>query len=282
MRRTPLLVSALTILLLSRAYADNPPDTLLTSDQNSTRKYVATGIVATVIGTSVIWSIDAWWQGRAHSFNFYNEGWFDDYSLGIDKVGHAYASYFYFNTFRNTLRWGGIDDQDALWWSAGLTEALALSLEIGDGFSTWGFSHEDFLSNTAGLSFGLLQTQVPFLQNFTLKWSYVPVRKRDGLNFTQHYDAHTYWLSCNVHNLLPETWRKYWPRFLSLAVGYSTASGQNKREAVIGLDLNLEAFDIADPDVQLVQKTLNMIHVPMPGVKLGEEKKPEYFLFHLE
>ncbi len=56
-----------------------------------------------------------------------------------------------------------------------------------------------------GLGYGMLQTEVPFLQNFNLKWSYVPA---DGYRlpprFTDHYDAHTYWLTINVHNLLPK------------------------------------------------------------------------------
>jgi hypothetical protein len=282
MRYAIVISTALLLLQPPSSSAQDTRDSLAATGQNNTRKLVATGIVATVIGTSVIWSIDAWWQGRSHPFNFYNEGWFNDYSLGIDKVGHAYASYFYFHTFRNTLQWGGFDEADALWWSTGITGALALSLEVGDGFSTWGFSYEDFLSNSAGLAFGFLQTQAPFLQNFALKWSYIPVRKRDGVNFTQHYDAHTYWISCNVHNLLPEKWQQYWPGFLSLAFGYSTAGGQTRREAVIGLDLNLDAFSISSQDLQLVRKTVNMFHVPLPAVKFGENRKAEYSLFHLE
>ena len=81
---------------------------------SSTRKFLATGIMAGIIGTSVVWSVDAWWQGRAHPFNFYNEGWFNDYSLGVDKAGHTFASYFYFHTFHNVMLWGGYDPSAAL------------------------------------------------------------------------------------------------------------------------------------------------------------------------
>lgn len=76
--------------------------------QGLSRKIVATGIIAGMIGTSTIWAVDAWWQGRSHPFNFYSEGWFNDYSLGMDKIGHAYTSYFYFHTFHNIMLWGGL------------------------------------------------------------------------------------------------------------------------------------------------------------------------------
>ena len=244
-----------------------------------TRKLVASGIMAGMIGTSVVWAVDAWWQGRAHPFNFNNEGWFNDYSLGIDKVGHTYSSYFYFHTFHNVMLWGGFEPDAAFWWGAGITEFLALSLEIGDGFSTFGFSYEDLTANTVGLAYGMLQTRVPFLQNFSLKWSYVPAGKRDGLNFTQHYDAHTYWLSVNIHELLPSQWAEYWPRFVQLAAGYSIDG--SRREGVIGLDFNLEVFPAPSPELLLVQKTLNMFHVPAPAVKFTEGKEPQYYFFHL-
>lgn len=251
------------------------------NDLSPTRKLAATGIIAGMIGTSAIWAADAWWQGRAHKFYFYSEGWFNDYSLGIDKIGHAFTSYFYFHTFHNIMLWGGFDPSVAFWWGAGITELLALCLEVGDGFSTFGFSYEDLLSNTFGLTYGMLQTRVPFLQNFSLKWSYIPVRQRDGLNFTQHYDSHTYWLSFNIHGLLPDRWKEYWPRWIQLAGGYSVDANQTRREGVIGIDFNLEILPAPSPDVLLVEKTLNMFHVPAPAVEFTERKPPRYYLFHL-
>lgn len=257
------------------------PDGLSPETESHTRRFVASAIMAGMIGTSVIWAADAWWQGRGHPFSFYSEGWFNDYSLGIDKVGHAYSSYFYFHTFHNIMLWGGFDASAALWWGAGITEFLALSLEIGDGFSTFGFSYEDLLANTFGLTYAVMQTRIPFLQNFSLKWSYVPAGERNGLNFTQHYDAHTYWLSFNIHNLLPREMESYWPGFIQLAVGYGVDGNQTRREGVIGLDFNLEIFPAPSPEIRLVQKTLNMFHVPAPAMKFTEHKTPQYYLFHL-
>lgn len=278
------VILALLLLGASRSVAQDStasPATSPLQNNSSTRKILASGILAGMIGTSTIWAVDAWWQGRARPFNFYSEGWFNDYSLGMDKAGHVFTSYFYYHTFRNVMLWGGFDPETAFWWGAGLAEFLALSLELGDGFSTFGFSYEDLLANTSGLAFGMLQTKIPLLRNFSLKWSYIPVGVHHALNFTQHYDEHTYWLSCNINGLLPGDWKAYWPKFLQVAIGYSTKTNQTRREAVVGLDFNLEVFPAASPEVLLVEKTFNMFHIPAPGVKFSEHQLPRYRFFHL-
>lgn len=280
---TKLLPALLLLAICNTAAQDSTRsfDDFPSQNGTPTRRFIASGIMAGMIGTTVVWAADAWWQGRGHPFTFYNEGWLDDQWLGIDKVGHAYASYFYFHTFHNVMLWGGFDATKAFWWGAGITECLAIALEIGDGFSTFGFSYEDLTANTLGLAYGMLQTHVPFFQNFSLKWSYIPTGVHNGLNFTQHYDAHTYWLSFNVHGLLPPDWKPYWPMLIQLAVGYSIDESQTRREGVIGLDFNLEVFPAPNPDILLLQKTVNMFHIPAPAVKFTEGKEPQYYLFHL-
>ena len=250
-------------------------------DGFTTRRVVATGLVGGILVGSLISSYFDWWKDSAEPFHVVREGIFSDYSRGIDKIGHAYTSYFYFNTFRNIMLWGGHDRSTAFWWAAGTTAFFSLSIEIGDGVSPYGFSFEDLAFNMGGLGYGMLQSAIPFLSNFNFKWSYVP---RDGYRwpprFTDHYDSHTYWLSVKMHELLPSPLQKYWPEFLQLAVGYGVDENQTKREGVIGLDFNLEIFPVHNPELQILQKTANMIHLPAPAVKFTEQKKPKYYLFH--
>ena len=231
---------------------------------------------------SLVSSYFDWWNGSPEQFHFVREGAFSDYSLGIDKIGHAYTSYFYFNVFRNLMLWGGYDKVSAFWWAAGTTGFFALSVEIGDGVSPYGFSYEDLAFNMGGLCFGMLRAEVPFLQNFGFKWSYVPY---DGYrwppHFTDHYDGHTYWLTINVHNLLPASLNRFWPELIQLAFGYGVEENSTRRKAVIGLDFNLGALPVTNEDVALVQKTIDMIHFPAPGIKFQEGKKPEFSLFYL-
>jgi len=142
--------------------------------------------------------------------------------LGIDKMGHFFTSYFYFNTIRNIMLWGGYSRSNATWWAAGASAFFALAVEIGDGVSDIGFDYRDIDFNLSGIGYAWLQTRVLFLRNFNFKWSYVP---KDGYRFpprfTRHYDAHTYWVAFNINELLPSSVEPYWPDFCSwrLAMG---------------------------------------------------------------
>ena len=245
------------------------------------RRVIATGLVGGILVGSLVSSYYDWWKDSAERFHFTDDGVFGNYSLGMDKIGHLYTSYFYFHTFRNVMLWGGYDRSAALWWSAGTSAFFALSIEVGDGMSPYGFSFSDLGFNMIGLGYGMLQTEVPFLNNFLLKWSYVPA---DGYRwpprFTDHYDAHTYWLAINVHNLLPEGARSYWPDWLQVAVGYGVDESQTRRELVIGLDLNLGAFRTEQPDVRLLLQTADLYHFPAPALEFTEGKKPQFSLFY--
>ena len=257
-------------------------DGFRTADGWTTRKVVSAGLVTGFLGGSLVSSYYDWWNANSQSFHFVREGFWNDYSLGIDKFGHAFTSYFYFNTFRYIMLWGGFTPKTAFWWSFGTTAFFAISIEVGDGLSPYGFSFEDLTANGLGLGFAVLQEEYPFFRNFSLKWSYVPT---DGYRFpprfTDHYDGHTYWLAFNMHNLLPGDAGNCWPEFLQLAVGYSVADQMTKRELVIGLDLNLRAFDVEQPELLLVRNTVDMIHLPAPAIKFTEDKPAKAYLFNL-
>jgi hypothetical protein len=248
----------------------------------TTRKIIASGMVGGVLVGSMVSSYFDWWKGAGHRFHFVHEGTAGDYSLGIDKAGHMYTSFAYFNIFRNIMLWGGYDEPVAFWWAAGTTAFFAVSIEIGDGLTPLGFSPEDLAFNLCGLGFGMLRSQIPLLESFTLKWSYVPP---DGYRwpprFTNHYDGHTYWLACDLHSLLPEPVREAWPSFLRFAVGYGVDDNQTRREFAIGLDFNLGSFDVESRDLRLLRQTLDLYHLPAPAVKFTEHRAPRYYLFHL-
>ena len=247
------------------------------------RKILATSAVGGLLGLSVYWCYDSWWRDSSRKFHFVTENWLNGYARGIDKVGHFYTSYFYFNLFRNIMLWGGYEPATADWWALGSTAAFAVIVELGDGFTPrYGFDYQDLTFNLSGLAYGFIQTRVPFLRNFNFKWSYVP---NDGYRFpvrlVEHYDDHTYWLTCNINNLLPSSLEPYWPDFVQLALGYGVDDNWTKREFVFGFDLNLEElFQPKNEDLLLLTKTVNYFHIPGPAIKFTEEKAPRYYLFH--
>ena len=257
-------------------------DGFLLKPELTGRKVVATGAIGVMLATSLIWSYDTWWRDAGRDFHFRTENWLNGFGLGIDKIGHFYTSYFYFNTFRNIMLWGGYEPSTANWWAIGSTAFFAVAIEVGDGVTPeYGFDYQDIVFNFAGIGYGFLQTKVPFLRNFNFKWTYVPdAGYTFPVRFTDIYDAHTYWLTFNINNLLPSSLEPYWPDFLQLAVGFGVDDQVTKREAVFGFDINIEEiFKTHNEDWLLVEKTLNMFHAPAPAVKFTEKKVPRYFLF---
>ncbi len=247
------------------------------------RHGISVGLVGAISLSIVVDSYYAWWQDANKPFSFYNDGWFDGAYLGIDKVGHMYGTYAMFTMIRNALLWGGHDPGTSLWWAAGIAVFHSLQIEIGDAFSPWGFDIADLSMGLVGVGYGILQSQVPFFQNFKLKVSYwSKVGFASPANFTRDYDAMTVWMTANVHNLLPSSVRSYWPEFLQIGVGYGLGWRESRREFAIGLDLNLEAFKTGSDNVLLVERFFDLVHWPAPALKLTEGKGPVWYGVHLK
>lgn len=280
---------AFGILIQSAAAQSIEANTSTDTTRSSfSRKDVITyGIVAHSIFTTYV-EYQWWWKGDYHPFNIKMEGFLNDYTYGVDKFGHVYTSHFYFTALHNIMRWGGYDESTNLWVSTLIPAIYALSIEIGDGFSSYIFSPDDLGFNLLGIGYGLLQAKYPFFYNFKIKWSYIP---SDGhLNtfkhpFSDDYDGHIYWLSVNVHNLLPESMQSYWPRFLNVAVGYGgndiTRAGQEAlrtpvRKYAISLDYNLTLLPLEGDTWEVVKNIVDLFHLPAPGVRFIGSDKGEF------
>jgi hypothetical protein len=240
-------------------------------------------MVSAISASIVVDSYYAWWKDANSPFSFYTEGWLTGPHLGIDKFGHFFGTYATSKIIRNMMLWGGHSPGASLWWAAGIAAFHSLQIEIGDAFSPFGFDYQDMLSGFFGLGYMILQSQVPFFQNFDFKVSYW---SKAGLtspaNFFSDYDAMTVWLTGNVHRLLPESLDSYWPEFLQLAVGYGVGWGESRREFVIGLDFNIQAFSACNDNVLLAQRIVDLIHYPAPALKLTGGKGPIWYGAHLK
>lgn len=259
--------------------------------EDSHLKALPTAIVGGVYLGAFIWlhneQANAWWANQRGAFHIQDD-W--EYALQVDKAGHFYggymASYLLSEGFLTTgMSW----DAATVWGSvAGLL--YQSYVEVEDGFARdWGFSPSDMVSNTLGAGFFVAQRYVPFLQNFTPKWQYIPSDWL-GKNTIQHsttfiddYNGSTFWLSANVHNLLPPAAASYWPRWLNLAFGYNVYgvglpdARDRERRYVIGLDYNLVELLPDGPGLwNWFRQGLNMIKLPAPALVIGNTTK-----FHL-
>lgn len=211
-------------------YANSPLYTVTGEMPNSSTKIrpiefsVFSGVLASyVIGQHII-QMETIWKEQT-SFRFIEDG---DYALYSDKVGHMYGAYLTSNVLRDGLISSGISLSTSKWLGGLMGLSYSTYIEIMDGYGkNWGFSPSDFYMDIAGSSFYLLQNYIQFFQNFTPKFMYIPPKwhgYRDRLPsdmFIDNYSSHTFFLSANVHNMLPDNLKKYWPKWLEISVGYA-------------------------------------------------------------
>jgi len=291
MRRSPIQLSVVLVLFLM--FAENlPAQELAAHTEQSDSMFLGMNrktfldYAIPVYGATVFYiQFQWWWKGDPHPFHVYEEGVWNGYSLGVDKVGHFYTSYAYYLSIYDMMRWGGYSDNTSMWTGLAIASFHAVSSEVADGFSNFGFTPADLLFNVMGLGYALAQQNEPFLQNLNFKFSYWPSPNRprnQRWRITNDYDGHIYWLSINVHGLLPEAAKTYWPRFLNLAVGYggkNISQGLGNipkyRKFAIGLDYNLNLFSTADDTWNTVLGIVNRLRFPAPGVKRVEDGKAE-------
>ncbi len=187
------------------------------------------------------------------------------------------------------MKWGEYSEKKSILIGAAIPTIYAISVELGDGFSSYNFSPDDLASNILGIGYGILQVKKPFFKNFKVKWSYYPTPSNLFQNkkksITDDYDGHLYWLSCNVHNLLPKKMQPYWPRFLNLAVGYGVKNrmpGVNDpiaRKFTFGIDYNISSIPLKGASWKLVKDFLDLFHFPAPGIRKIQGEPAEFKAF---
>ena len=289
MKRWAILL--LATLLISRPLLGQDSTASITSpytpveppDPYATKKFVSAGLVGGIMLSIGIDAYFTWWRNAQKPFTFYTEGFFNSGHLGIDKLGHFYGSYAIFKSVHTIMTWGGYKQSTALGWALGASIFHGLEIEIGDGFSEYGFDYQDLMFDLMGTAYGYLQAREPFFNNFDFKFSYWSTKGfKTPAAFTEDYDALTIWLSFNVHNLLPERASEYWPKWLNLAVGYGVGENETVREFMVGFDLNFKGFTTSNENVLAAERLLDLMHFPAPGVKFSPGRKPTYELFLLK
>lgn len=264
-------------------------DSVLPNNNKTTKlqKYVLIGLAAHQTANFII-QYNWWWKGQEKKFNVENDHFFDDYSLGTDKFGHFYTSYYYYHAVNELMLLAKYNDKTRAIISTTLPIVWAISIEMGDGFSPFGFSFYDLTSNMLGLSYAILQRKYQYLQNFKIKMGYYPTAGYIDAKFrnwalSDDYSGHIYWLTFDMHNLVPQRAKKYFPPFLNVAVGYGVdnygihgnLNEPMQRKFCIGFDWNLSSIKSKNKYINTTKNILDYIHLPAPGTKYIEGKPTE-------
>jgi len=234
--------------------------------------------------------------------------------LWSDKTDHFFDAYFASYLLQEVLLECGFSDDASSIWGGILGLTYLNYIEVLDGFGVnWGFSPSDFYANVAGSVYFVGQHYIPFLQNFTPKFTYIPAKwhgeepRLPHSVFIDDYSSHTCWMSVNVHNLLPESVRCYWPSWLQISFGYAARNlfafenykqdkelierykpiTEIKRDEVWGSPRFILALDYdlvkLLPDNgnfwNWLKQTLNYIKLPSPAIEFSL-RKPKYYLVY--
>ena len=254
--------------------------------------FVPASITAGVVGGACtglyLYQKNAWWSSNRSDFHIQEDG---GYSLNADKLGHFYGGYIVSYLIGEGIIASGVPFRTATALGALGGMLYQTFVEIQDGYgSNWGFSPSDAIANYLGAWYYLAQHEVPVLQNFTPKVQFVPSRwvgdrpmKHETAVFDD-YHSMTYHLSFEMDNILPNSFKQFWPDWLNLSIGYNVRNMEYfddnsnsliERNIVIGLDYNLTKL-IPETNSNIVNwlvQTFNHYKFPSPAIVIGKDVK---------
>lgn len=267
------------------------------SEVNWARVAIATGGLAAGITGLHIYQSNAWWSNNRAPFHVIED---DQYQAEFDKVGHFFGGYYSSYFFDEAYRWAGLDTAQSAVLGAFSGALWEFYIESEDGFAhDWGFSRGDAKSDILGASFYLLNNRIPFLRDFRVKWFYTPTTKvTEGKTdipghkptIIEDYGGQTYYLRADVHHMLPDNMKSYWPSWLNLAFavsGYNINAhypdgsdnfADRKKAYYISLDYDMDKL-IPESSIGIlnfVRRALGYWHFPAPALRLSPN--PKFFL----
>lgn len=252
------------------------------------------GLTAAILAIH-IYQNNAWWANERSGFHVIED---PSYQADFDKCGHMFGAEYSSWVFDQAYQWAGMDSIQSSVFGA-LSGALwEYYVEIEDGFATdWGFSRGDAKSDITGATFYLLSQRVPILDDFRYKWFYTPTNKLlkdqpditgQSVNIIEDYGGQTYYLRADVHALLPDDWKDYWPKWLNIGAavsGYEINTADVNSPSGNIFDLRKKAWYITlDYDIEkIIPKTgigfvdflingLSYWHFPAPAWRFYPNK----------
>lgn len=264
-----------SILCLNPASAQTQQDSAGKSKVDYLKLSIVGGATAGAFVYGYVVQNNLWWKGDKSSFHFeWQHDW--KYALGSDKFGHFYFPYLASNIYSQSFIWAGIDSIKSFWYSSAFAFSYQVLVEVRDGFSKqWGFSWGDFSADFLGAAYPILQSKLPVLNNFNFQISFYPSKRfKEGSNkvIFDDYESTYDWLDVNIHNLLPDNFQKYYPKFINIAIGHSVEKlddkGGGNHRFYLGLDWNFEAVPLHGWFWDLLKRNFNFYHFPAPAVQI--------------
>ena len=234
----------------------------------------------------------AWYADQMiQPFHFFNDlpEW-----KQLDKFAHAFWTFHVCAMAARLLLWAGLQKADLS--GAILGFLIVSSIEILDGFSVgYGASIFDLIANTIGslLFFAQLKLwkRVKFFPKFSFHLTSFAVLRPSllGDGFLQQilkdYNGQTFWYSWSPQ-------KKWWPSFLSIAVGVGAEGmiygrdAENElhhfspyRKFYLSIDLNSNYFSSKKKWWQVVAYPLTIFKCPAPALEISTQGLRFHWLY---
>ena len=191
------------------------------------------------------------WDWFSSGFKFNNEGWFKENTTGsggIDKLGHAFATYVMTDILTHAIRRHSTDPRGGEITAALLATSLMTYVEVFDGFSgDHGFSYEDLVMDMLGAGVSALRNYVPGLRekvDFRMQYLTSPHSAFEPFG---DYEGQKFFMVVKLAGF--ENLRDTPLRFVELHGGYlargfsgeeEKAGTARERNLYVGIGLNLQ------------------------------------------
>ncbi|GAC1410913.1 MAG: hypothetical protein NVSMB53_05770 [Gemmatimonadaceae bacterium] len=247
-------------------------------------------LVRWVTGVGIVGSYTAlhiyfkrqWWSDVPAKHWFVANDWDQDHR-DADKFGHILGGYQLTRVTSELLQAGCVAPERARLWAALYAWTFQFQIAEWDGTQQmYGFEPSDVLANTAGVVFAVAQEHnraLQYVKPLISRHASDSYRTRNELGHngqprsSTDYSGQTYWFSTDVHSLLPDRFKSYWPTFVRLSPGYSITDYYDpqtgspiraKRKILVSLDFDLEKLPGDNKVWHTIKHELSFIRVPGP------------------
>jgi hypothetical protein len=198
---------------------------------------------ANAVGLAAItgWGV-ANWDYFSTTPSAKKEGWFagDTKEGGADKLGHFYASYALSHFLGHTFETWGYSQKQGLKLGALSSFTIMNWMELGDSFSEYGFSYEDFVMNALGCATAYFIGIRPELdKKIDFRIEYLP--RFDTADVLTDYERQKFLIALKLDGFEQVTHPLF--KYLELHLGYYARDFSHgatpKRTLYAGIGVNL-------------------------------------------
>ena len=232
-----------------------PEPTVLAPKGRYRNRRRATLISTSVLVLSAVAASSTIWKHGYEPFNFHNEFWFgrNTYAGGADKASH----FVFYNGLTRELSIGyyrmGYSSDEAYLMAFLVAMGAGLATEIGDGFTQFGFSYEDLVTDAVGAGTAVLISRNHLDDLIGFRFGPVPNRlpypccPEDNLG--KDYSTEIYTADLKIPGLARRMHFDPGPaRFLLLSMTYGSKGYKSSlpeyREQQIGIEVGINFPEI--------------------------------------